>query len=159
LATSVTFTSKESREEIQNTQNRIEENWTADYAYFALHPEQAINFDIPWKLTLSHVYQVRVNQNINEFSTDRLNQLQTLMITGDVSFTKRWKVATTTNLDLETGKITNSRFTLTRDMHCWTLNFNWTPIGGNNSFLLSIRSKSMLFNDAPINIRKPPSFL
>lgn len=159
LTTTITFTSQESRKKIEDTQNRIEENWTADYTYFALHPERAINFDIPWKFTLSHVYNVSVNQNITTSSSDRLNQLQTLMVNGDVSFTKRWKLATTTNFDLESSKITNSRFTLTRDMHCWALAFHYTPIGNNKSFLFSIRSTSMLFSDAKIDIRKPPSFL
>ena len=159
FTTTITLTSKEGREEIQKTQNRIEENWTADYAYFALHPEHAINFDIPWKVTLSHIYSVNVNQNISTNFSDRFNQLQTLMVTGDVSFTKRWKLSTTTNLDLASARITNSRFTLSRDMHCWALDFHWTPIGGNKSFLFSIRSTSMLFKDAKIDIRKPPSFL
>lgn len=159
FTTTITLTSKEGREEIKKTQNRIEENWTADYAYFALHPEHAINFDIPWKVTLSHIYSVNVNQNISANFSDRFNQLQTLMVTGDVSFTKRWKLSTTTNLDLATARVTNSRFTLSRDMHCWALDFHWTPIGGNKSFLFSIRSTSMLFKDAKIDIRKPPSFL
>ena len=159
ITTTATITSKEGREEIKKTQNRIAENWTADYAYFALHPEHAINFDIPWKLSFSHIYGVNVNQNITSTNSDRFSQLQTLMVNGDVSFTKRWKLATTTNLDLATGQITNSRFTLTRDMHCWALAFHWTPIGGNKSFLFSIRSTSMLFQDAKIDVRKPPSFL
>lgn len=159
ITTTATLTSKEGREEIEKTQNRINDNWTADYAYFALHPEHALNFNIPWKVTLSHIYGVSVNQNITSSNADRFTQLQTLMANGDLSFTKRWKVATTTNLDLATGQITNSRFTLTRDMHCWALAFHWTPIGGNKSFLFSIRSTSMLFQDAKIDIRKPPSFL
>lgn len=159
FTTTITLTSREGREEIKKTQNLIEENWTADYTYFALHPEHAINFAIPWKVTLSHVYSINVNQNISATNSDRLNDVQTLMITGDVSFTKRWKLATTTNLDLATGRITNARFTLTRDMHCWALAFHLTPIGGNQSFLFSIRSTSMLFQDAKIDIRKPPSFL
>ncbi|MDG1333491.1 MAG: putative LPS assembly protein LptD [Crocinitomicaceae bacterium] len=159
LTTTVTFTSQESRKEIEKTQKRIEENWTSDYAFFALHPEHAINFDIPWKVTLSHVYQISANQNISTTSTDRYTDIQTLMVTGDVSFTKRWKLATTTNLDLATGRVTNSRFTLTRDMHCWALAFHYTPIGLNKSFLFSIRSTSMLFKDAKIDVRRPPSFL
>lgn len=159
FTTTVTFTSKESREKIKNTQSQMENNWTADYAYFLLHPEHAINFDIPWKFSLSHIYSIDVNQNMTSSNTERLNQLQTLMVTGDVSFTKRWKLATTTNLDLATGNVTNARFTLTRDMHCWALAFHWTPIGGNKSFLFSLRSTSMLFSDAKIDIRKPPSFL
>jgi hypothetical protein len=159
LTTTITLTSKQGREEIRKTQDRIEENWTSDYAYFALHPEHALNFNIPWKVTLSHVYQISANTNIGSFSNDRFNQLQTLMVTGDVSFTKRWKLATTTNLDLETGQITNSRFTLTRDMHCWALAFHYTPVGLNKSFLFSIRSTSMMFKDAKIDIRRPPEFL
>ncbi|MFK7784218.1 MAG: putative LPS assembly protein LptD [Crocinitomicaceae bacterium] len=159
FTTTVTLTSQQGREEIKKTQDRIEENWTSDYAFFALHPEHAINFNIPWKVTLSHVYQLSANQNISTASNDRFNQLQTLMVTGDVSFTKRWKLATTTNLDLATGQITNSRFTLTRDMHCWALAFHYTPIGLNKSFLFSIRSTSMLFKDAKIDIRRPPAFL
>lgn len=159
FTTTVTFTSKESRKKIANTQTQMENNWTADYSYFLLHPEHAINFEIPWKLSLSHIYSLNVNQNITSLNSERINQLQTLMLTGDVSFTKRWKLATTTNLDLATGEVTNSRFTLTRDMHCWALAFHWTPIGQNKSFLFSLRSTSMLFSDAKIDIRKPPSFL
>jgi len=159
LTTTITLTSQQGRKEIEKTQDRIEENWTSDYAYFSLHPEQAINFNIPWKVTLSHVYQISANQNISKFSPDRYNQVQTLMLNGDVSFTKRWKLATTTNLDLATGKITNSRFTLTRDMHCWALAFHYTPIGLNKSFLFSIRSTSMMFSDAKFDVRRPPAFL
>ena len=61
--------------------------------------------------------------------------------------------------NLKEMKATNARFTLTRDMHCWALSFNWIPLGGNKSFLFSIRSTSQLFRDAKIDIRKPPLFL
>jgi hypothetical protein len=33
------------------------------------------------------------------------------------------------------------------------------PIGGNKSFLLSIRNTSSIFKDAKIEFRKPPGFL
>ncbi|MCH2224579.1 MAG: hypothetical protein MK066_07390, partial [Crocinitomicaceae bacterium] len=159
FATTFTFTSKESREKLDNTVNNISQNWNADYEYFLLHPEQLINFQIPWKLNLSHVYTISANQNLNEENSRQWNQLQTLMLNGDLSFTQRWKISTTTNFDLINQKITNSLFTLTRDMHCWALSFRVTPIGGNKSFLFSIRSTSSLFQDAKIDIQKPPAFL
>ncbi len=134
-------------------------NWNADYAYFNLHPEHAINFDIPWKATISHVYSINANQNRTAALPNEWDINQTLMLNGDVSFTKRWKLATTTNLNIENFSVTNSRFILTRDMHCWALTFQWTPIGGNKSFLFSVRSTSSLFQDAKIDIRKPPAFL
>jgi hypothetical protein len=90
---------------------------------------------------------------------EKLFQTQTLVMSGDVSFTKRWKVSTITNLDLMDLKVTNTRIALSRNLHCWALSYNWTPIGGNKSFLFSIRNTSSIFQDAKIELRKPPLFL
>ena len=159
VTTSFTLTSKEGRERLENAADNIGENWNADYNYFNLHPEQFIDFEIPWKLTLSHVFTMSANQNIDVNNTARFTQVQTLMFTGDISFTKRWKISTRTNLDMKEGKITNSRISLNRNMHCWALSFDWTPIGLNKSFVFSLRSTSPLLQDIPINLRRPPAFL
>jgi len=159
FTTSITLTSKESREKLNNTTADLSNNWNADYEYFMLYPERIVNFAIPWKATFSHVYELRANTNINSFQPERWIQVQTLAFNGDISFTKRWKVVGDMSFDLKEMKATNARFALTRDMHCWALSFNWIPLGGNKSFLFSIRSTSQLFRDAKIDIRKPPLFL
>ncbi|MGB0915872.1 MAG: putative LPS assembly protein LptD, partial [Crocinitomicaceae bacterium] len=159
LSTTITFTSKESREKLKNNVGAVATNWNSDYEYYLLHPERVVSFEIPWKISLSHVYQINVNQSRSAFSPDKWNQIQTLMMNGDVSFTKRWKLVSAINFDIQTKAVTNARFGLTRDMHCWALAFNWTPIGGNKSFLFSIKSTSKLFTDAKLELRKPPAFL
>lgn len=159
FSTSLTLTSKKGRERLKNAVDNIEQNWNADYNYFYLHPEQFLDFEIPWKMTFSHVYTINANQLITENNSKRYNQVQTLMLQADVSFTKRWKISTRTNFDLKESKITNSRVSLTRNMHCWMLSFDWTPIGLNKSFMFSLRSTSPLLQDVPINLRKPPTFL
>ncbi len=159
LSTSITFTSKESRDKLKYNVGAVSTNWNSDYEYFLLHPERVVSFEIPWKVSLSHIYQVNANQYRTIINPDKWSQVQTLMLNGDVSFTKRWKLVTAINIDLKTKEITNTRFALTRDLHCWALAFNWTPIGGNKSFLFSIRSTSKLFTDAKLELRKPPSFL
>ena len=159
LSTSITFTSKESRKKLNTNVGAVASNWNSDYEYFLLHPERVVSFEIPWKVSLSHVYQINANQDRTIYNPDKWNQVQTLMLNGDVSFTKRWKLVTAINFDLKSKDITNARFGLTRDMHCWALAFNWTPIGGNKSFLFSIRSTSKLFTDAKLELRKPPAFL
>ena len=159
FTTTLTITSKEGREELQKTKEIVANNWNADYTYFALHPEYLLNFTIPWKLSLSHVYGLVANQFKTELNDLDYRSIHTLMATGDISFTKRWKIASTTNFDLDTKRITNTRLTLSRNMHCWALSFNWTPIGNNKSFLLAIRNTSSMFQSAKIEIRKPPVFL
>ena len=158
LATTIILSSKKSRELLEKSSIPIQQPWNQDYTYFTLHPEQAIYFDIPWKVNLSHVYTLVANTNKTIGNPSSWLGVQTISLSGDVSFTKRWKLASNVNMDLKTGKITNMNLTLNRNMHCWTLSFFWTPIGGNKSFLLSIRNASSLFRDAKIDLRKPPSF-
>ena len=159
LTTTLTITSKESREQLENTQNAINTNWNSDFSFYALHPEFLIDFSIPWKMSFSHVYSIFANTNKINAEDENYAQIQTLVLNGDVSFTKRWKLSGNINTDLKERSVTNARFALSRDMHCWALAFSWTPIGGNKSFLLSIRNTSSMFSAAKIDIRRPPAFL
>jgi hypothetical protein len=159
FTTSLTLTAKESRKELAATKETIANNWNADYNYYALHPEYLLNFNIPWKVSFSHVYSIDRNTEISSTDPKTYKQLQTLVLNGDVSFTKRWKLSSNINMDLGTVQVTNARFNLSRNMHCWALSFNWTPIGGNKSFLFSIRNTSSMFQDAKLDLRKPPVFL
>lgn len=159
VATSVTLASKKSRERLQNAVDNIGQNWTADFNYYLLNPEQFLDFEIPWKATFSHVFTLTRNTAISETNPNTYNQIQTLMFQGDISFTKRWKISTRTNFDIKEAKITNARVSLNRDMHCWALSFDWTPIGLNQSFVFSLRSTSPFLQDIPINLRRPPTFL
>ena len=158
INTSLTLTSKESREKINDTKNEIQQAWDSDLNYFAMHPEQVLNFDIPWKVTFTHIYSL--TRNTFKTSADQRNyeQVQSVLTSGDISFTKRWKLSGSFNLDLKEVNVTNARFVLSRDMHCWALSFLWNPIGLNKSFLLSIRNTSSLFGDAKLDFRKPPIF-
>jgi hypothetical protein len=159
LTTALTIAPPKDRKKIQETGERLNTNWNSDFNYFALYPERAIYFDIPWKMSLSHVYTINANQNITTTSPKIYNQVQTLVLNGDLSFTKRWNISGNLNLNLQEFEVTNLYFSLNRNMHCWALSFFWTPIGGNKSFLFSIRNTSSVFKDAKIEIRKPPAFL
>ena len=159
FTTTIILTSKESRKKMDETRENISTNWNSDYEYFMLHPERIVNFEIPWKINFSHIYEIRANTNRNETTPERWIQTQVLAINGDLSFTKRWKVVGDISVNLQELNVTNARFRLTRDMHCWALSFDWVALGANKSFLFSIRSTSQLFRDAKIDIRKPPLFL
>lgn len=157
--TSITIAPRKSREKIQENGANLNDNWRSDFNYFALHPEQAIYFDIPWKMSFSHVLSYSANQSISLSNPDTYLQIQTLVINGDISFTKRWNLSGNVNLNLKDRRLTNAYFSLNRNLHCWTLSFYLVPIGGNKSFLFSIRNSSSIFKDAKLEIRRPPAFL
>lgn len=160
FTTSMVLAPKKDRQKLQDhSQMFNEQDWNADFNFYALHPERAVYYDIPWKMTLSHVYSIRANQNINTSSPSIWLFVQTLVLSGDLSFTKRWNLSGNLNFNLQEGRLTNAYFALNRNMHCWALSFYYVPIGGNKSFLLTIRNTSSIFRDAKIEFRKPPSFL
>lgn len=160
LTTTLLIAPKKDRKKVKEKVVEINDNeWNSAFNYFALHPERAVFFDIPWKMSVSHVYTITANQNISEFSPERYLMVQTLSMNGDISFTKRWNLSGNLNVNVETGRVTNMALTLNRNLHCWALSFFWIPIGGNKSFMLSIRNTSSIFRDAKFDIRRPPAFL
>jgi len=159
FTSTLTFATRKSREIIEDTKETIKTNWNSDFNQFSLHPEQVIYFNIPWKVNLSHVYSINANTSKTVINNNDYSFVQTLVLNGDISFTKRWNMASNINFDIQSKQLTNINFSLNRNLHCWALSFYWTPIGGNKSFLLSIRNTSSIFKDAKIEVRKPPSFL
>lgn len=159
FSTTMVFAPKKDREKIKDETAKLNDEWNADYNYFALHPEHMVFFDIPWKMNLSHIYSIRANQNITESNPDPYTFVQSLSIRGDLSFTKRWNLSGNLNFNIVDQTLTNANFSLNRNMHCWALSIYWTPVGGNKSFLVSIRNTSAIFRDAKIEFRKPPAFL
>ncbi len=156
ISTTYTFTAKESRDRINKTQELMGDHWGADFQYYALNPHEVIDFAIPWKINLTHTFFVNLNNSNPE---QRYSQNQNLVLSGDVSFTERWKLGLNSSYDLKAMELTQTRLSLTRDMHCWQLSFFWTPVGGQQSFLVRFNATSALFQSAKLELRKPPEFL
>jgi hypothetical protein len=53
--------------------------------------------------------------------------------------------------DITTGNLANVNMFLTRDMHCWQMSINITPVGLYPSFNISVFPKSGLLRDLKVN--------
>ena len=160
LSTTYTIASKKSKEKIEKNQQNIGDQWGADFQYYAMNPHEIIDFDIPWKINISHTWFFNLNTDITSFQERRYTQRQNIVFTGDVSFTERWKLGFNSSYDVEAGEATHARLSLNRDMHCWQLAFFWTaPLNGQQSFLVRFNATSALFQSAKLELRKPPEFL
>lgn len=159
FSTSYTFSSQESREKIEKNQEDFNTHWEADFRYFALNPHEIIDFDIPWKLSVQYNLFYNLNTNSDVWVQRKFRETQSLTFSGDVTLTKRWKLGFNANYDVTSSQMTQTRFSLNRDMHCWALGFFWTPVSGQQSFLVRFNAKSTLFEAAKVEIQKPPEFL
>jgi hypothetical protein len=70
---------------------------------------------------------------------------------GDFSLTPKWKIGANGYFDVETGKLQSLTTFVSRDLHCWQMSINITPVGLYKFFNISINPKSGLLRDLKIN--------
>ena len=117
----------------------------ADKEFLLGDPGSYVDFNIPWNL--------RVNYNLNYskqgFRDPKITQV--IRLSGDFSLTEKWKVTFNTGYDFEKKDLTPSTLGISRDLHCWEMNLNWTPFGAYTNYNFVIRVKSSLLQDLKLN--------
>lgn len=113
---------------------------------------QYVDFSIPWTLRANYSY----NYSKSGFQDSRVTQ--SLSFSGNVSLTEKTKIGFNSGYDIKNKKFTVTRLNLSRDLHCWTLNFNWVPFGVNRSYFVEIRVLSTLLSDLKLDKRSRPAY-
>jgi uncharacterized Rmd1/YagE family protein len=104
-------------------------------------------FNVPWSFNLSYslsYYKSGFKSNIS----------QTLSFRGNVSITKKMSITYTSGYDFTGKEITMTQIGMTRDLHCWEMNFNWVPNGSMQSWNFTIRVKASVLGDLKYERRK-----
>jgi len=98
------------------------------------------DFNIPWNFSFN--YSLSYTN-----TTGKANISQTLNFNGSVTPTPKWGITFNGGYDFTTKMITPGVFTLTRDLHCWQMNFSFVPVGFRKSWSFNIGVKSSLLRD------------
>src|SRR6185503_5147729 len=93
-----------------------------------LHPEEYVDFNIPYNLSVSYTYTWTKRVALADSS------IQTASINGDVNLTPKWKVGFNSWYDFTTERFTNFGVNIFRDLHCWEMRLNWVPFGYQESY-------------------------
>lgn len=110
-------------------------------------PSAYVDFNVPWNLSLNYSF----NYNNNYTSTFVTN---TVMISGDVNITPKWKVQYTSNYDIRAGKLSSATsFGIYRDLHCWDLSVQWLPFGYYKSYNVTLKVKAAILQDLKLTKR------
>ena len=112
-------------------------------------PDEYFHFDIPWNLSFTYVfdYNAEAKDRKMRVGSNRVN------ISGELSLTPEWKISCTSGYDLQNKEIASSQFTVSRNLHCWQIDFNWVPSGFAKQWTFSIRPKSGMLQDLKLNKR------
>jgi lipopolysaccharide assembly outer membrane protein LptD (OstA) len=102
---------------------------------------------MPWNVSLSwdFGYNQRNPTNLVKRSNIRANLTFNL--------TEKWQFRASGGYDIFQGEFTTPNITITRDLHCWELFFNWVPTGFNQHYRFEVRVKAPHLSDLKLTKR------
>jgi len=118
--------------------------------YVRNNPAEFTDFDIPWTIQTSFSMSFLRNYDASVFKW-RTTTSASIYLSGDFSLSPKWKIGGNTYFDFQTKKIQTLSMFITRDMHCWQMAINITPVGLYRSFNITLNPKSGLLRDLRIN--------
>jgi LPS-assembly protein len=156
LAISTSFKSKPKDEKKADEQKQQEsdqlpmtpEEQQAELDYIRTHPAEFADFNISWSINISLSVSLS-KQLLNFVNTTIFNS--SLNWNGDFNLTTNWKVGLSSYYDIKNEKIQSLTMSLSRNMHCWQMAINVTPVGLYRSFSVTLSPKSAILQDLKIN--------
>jgi LPS-assembly protein len=128
------------------------EEQQAQLNYIRQNPAQFADFNIPWSLNLSFALNftnaLQPNYSFQTTITSSINW------SGDFNLTEKWKIGLNGYYDVKNGDMQSLTASISRDLHCWQMSINVTPIGYTHFFSFTISPKAGILQDLKINRTK-----
>ncbi len=106
--------------------------------------------ELPWTLRFAYSLTYNNSRRQSEFSNN------SLMVTGDIELTPKWKVGGSSGFDFKNHGFTYTQLRFNRDLDSWRLDFSWVPFSSRASWNFFIGIKSGLLSDIKYEKNREP---
>lgn len=118
--------------------------------YIQRNSAEFADFNTPW--TLSTSFSLNFSRVPTPDYSHFTTQITTsLSLNGDINLSPKWKIGGSSYVDLKAKELQSLQLFISRELHCWQMSINVTPIGPNKYFNITISPKSGLLRDLRIN--------
>jgi lipopolysaccharide assembly outer membrane protein LptD (OstA) len=116
----------------------------ASRIYGGIYDMAEADFTIPWDISLNYNYFL--SKPTPDFTQIRSN------LSGGLNFnlTPNWKFSFQGSYDFQNKEFAAPQVRISRDLHCWLMNFTWTPLGTWRGYRFEIRVKAPQLQDLKI---------
>jgi hypothetical protein len=105
------------------------------------------DFSIPWNFGFNYSFNYRVQYTPNGTTGFKRVIDQTITVNGSVKLTPKTMISITSGYDFTNRKMSMTSISITRDLHCWQMSFNWIPFGNHKSWAFNIGVKAASLAD------------
>ncbi len=119
--------------------------------YMQQNPGDFVDFNIPWQLNLGYslAFYSRLRPDYSGYDKEFTSNLT---FNGSFNLTPKWKFTANGYFDITSKQLQSFSMSINRDMHCWQLSINVTPVGPFfRSFSFSISPKASMLQDLKVN--------
>ncbi len=116
------------------------------------NPLAYVDFSIPWSININY------NLSYNKQGLAPSQTTQAVQFNGDLSLTPKLKLNFSSGWDFIYKGVTLTNIGIMRELHCWDMSFQWTPIAGNNlrssNYMFTLQPRSSLLRDLKLSRRR-----
>ncbi len=138
LSFGMKFKSKKGEKEAEDKKKKIEEDNIIQGSY-----DDYVDFSVPWDFGFDYSF----NYSGATKSAPHGRFTQTIGVRGSLSLTEKWRITMNTNFDIMAHEFSFTTINVNRDLHCWSMAFNFVPFGYMKSYSFTISAKSAMLKD------------
>ncbi len=137
-------------QQINNTSGMPLDEYQQEAAYMGNNPAEFANFNIPWSVSFSYALTYSRTRKINYSGYDA-SFSQNVNWNGTLGLTKKWQLGINGFYNITTQELGSVSMSLSREMHCWQMAINISPVGKYRFFNITISPKSGILRDLKVN--------
>jgi LPS-assembly protein len=119
--------------------------------YMRRNPAEFVDFNIPWSVNLSFSLNYS-KQPKPDYSGFQPAITSSLNFNNTFSLTPKWMFSTNGFFNVENRKLEMLTMSISRDMHCWQMSINVTPVSpGSRYFSFNLNPKASILQDLKVN--------
>ena len=126
------------------------DEYATEAAYMSNNPAEFADFSIPWSLQFS--YSLRFQRirkaDYSGYVTDISNDVNW---NGTINLSPKWQLGVNGFYNITDKELGTISVSIAREMHCWQMAINVSPVGKYRFFTISISPKSSLLRDVKVN--------
>ncbi len=127
-------------------------------AHFTADDDGYAKFEIPWNISLN--YSFRLTEDPQKFDPKKMAYdykiTSDINLNGNLSLTPKWRLNFASGYSFDRKEIAHTNIGISRDLHCWSMNFNLVPVGRYKSYYFTIRVNSSMLQDLKYEKRNHP---
>lgn len=121
-----------------------------ELAYIRNNPGEYADFSIPWSINFS--YALRFDRVFkSDYSGFKTDFNQDVTFGGTLNLSPKWQMGVNGFYNITRHELGMVSVSISREMHCWQMSINLSPVGVYKFYSINISPKSGLLRDLRIN--------